>query len=344
MTTADQTPAQLPRVGEGGSTVGDGETPARPTACSTCKGEWADVCSNAFHLYEAAAPADELVIETVTPANLEATARATGGGYRSPDIELPDVAPAPDGNAGGAGVEAYREAARRMHEVWGYVETMSPGEFELVAREYARQPGFRAAIDAARAPLVAEVERLTREVAEYELNIEDLNTKSVREIRRLGRDLAEAIRERDEIRDGYRTAERASTAMLAARAQERTEALRQATDATARAVKAESERDEARAEGDRLQCGLGEILTHLTDIDHPAYQAYLRWLRREPAGDEAQAKTDGGEWTNRYYGDAGQADRNVSWSTVRRPEYTHRRRVWVGPVEPVTDDGGANGE
>lgn len=233
-------------------------------------------------------------------------------GRHGPALTQPDAAPAPDGNAGGAGVEVYRETARRMHEVWGYVETMSPGEFELVAREYARQPGFRAAIDAARAPLVAE--------------------------------LAEAIRERDEIRADYRAAERAGTAMLAARAQERTEALRQATEATARAVKAESERDEARAEGDRLQRGLGEILTHLTDIDHPAYQAYLRWLRRESAGDEARAETDGGEWTTRYYGDAEQADRNEWWSTVRRSEYTHRRRVWIGPVEPVADDGSANGE
>lgn len=54
------------------------------------------------------------------------------------------------------------------------------------------------AVTAAYDTALAEVEWLIREVAEYELNIEDLNTKSVREIRRLGRDLAEAIRERDE--------------------------------------------------------------------------------------------------------------------------------------------------
>lgn len=54
--------------------------------------------------------------------------------------------------------------------------------------------GGGAAIHEAVAPLLAEL-------AEYELNIEDLNTKTIREIRRLGRDLAEAIRERDEARE-----------------------------------------------------------------------------------------------------------------------------------------------
>lgn len=274
------------------------ETPAQPTAWVVC------AASERLNVDGHASRAEVRDIaqrfwRTQANAAHGALAALNAGNATVERDAQPDVAPAPDGNAGGAGVEVYREAARRMHEVWGYVETMSPGEFELVAREYARQPGFRAAIDAARAPLLAEIERLTRANA----------------------DLGESIGARA-IDDAH--AEREEMAGQLA------EAIR--------------ERDVAWAEGERLQCGLGEILTHLTDIDHPAYQAYLRWLRREPAGDDARAKTDGGEWVSRYYGDAEQADRNEWWSTVRRSEYTHRRRVWIGPVEPVADDGSANGE
>lgn len=128
-------------------------------------------------------------------------------------IAQPHVAPAPDSaNTGGAGADVYREAAQAMlaHQFGDEERTLewrhcggcvhAPNTSCVCPDEPYPSMAVRAAIDAGRAPLLAEVERLTREVAEYELNIEDQNTKTIREIRRLGRDLAEAIRERDEAR------------------------------------------------------------------------------------------------------------------------------------------------
>lgn len=166
----------------------------------------------------APAQSDELVIEAVTPANLEATARATGGGYRSPDIELPDAAPVADGNAGGAGVDVYREAAA------AYVAKSSLDEDDPKLTEciydLSRDDAFRAAIDDARAPLLAEV-------AAYERHIEELNARVVRECKRIAAERDEAIRERDEYVESLRA---------------------QVIEQCGRAEKAEKERDEARAE------------------------------------------------------------------------------------------------
>jgi hypothetical protein len=104
----------------------------------------------------------------------------------------PDVAPGPDVDAGGAGDEVYLAAARlviargRGRSYWwdqGAYDASSP---ESRAAYIAEGIDFRAAIDAARAPLLAELADATRLL------------ETSHEVRTaLAADLAQAILERD---------------------------------------------------------------------------------------------------------------------------------------------------
>lgn len=141
----------------------------------------------------APAQSDELVIEAVTPANLEATARATGGGYRSPDIELPDAAPVADGNAGGLGLAAIREG----------IETANQGGWRFDGDDMASMDAARMVLEWYAPALLAEVERLTRANADLR---ESIGARAIDDAHaerdEMAEDLAEAIRERDELAHG----------------------------------------------------------------------------------------------------------------------------------------------
>lgn len=45
--------------------------------------------------------------------------------------------------------EVYRDAARAMMKVWGYLDTLDPEQFELAATSYATAPVIRAAVEVA---------------------------------------------------------------------------------------------------------------------------------------------------------------------------------------------------
>src|SRR4051812_19261343 len=129
-------------------------------------------------------------------------------------LGVEDAAPAPDGNAGGADDEVYFAAARAM------LATDSRPEFALYEWHACSRLGcktpcacsgqpypsavVRAAIDAARAPLLVEVERLTREyvAADREAgeHIEQIMGQN-REIRKLTRERDEARAKTEELLD-----------------------------------------------------------------------------------------------------------------------------------------------
>ncbi len=103
---------------------------------------------------------------------------------------------------------------------------------------------------------------------------------------------------------------------------------------------------------DVLESGEAEIERFMDRADSADYQRDV--ARRDLAEairerDEARAKTDGGEWTTAY----GDSDLSrptnphaVEWCEIPAcdnddGEHDRKRRVWLGPVEPVTDDGSA---
>lgn len=98
----------------------------------------------------------------------------------------------------------------------------------------------------------------------------------------------------------------------------------------------EGECDEARAAVDRLS------------RDRADMAKTIRALVKPDDG-EARAKTDGGEWAVSYGDSDPEAPTNphaVEWCEIPRCDnedcgHDRQRRVWLGPIEPVTDDGGA---
>jgi len=129
-------------------------------------------------------------------------------------VEWPTIAASPDVDAGGTGLDVYESAARVAVEVFYPKATKHQAEY---IRQRAASPAFRAAIDAARAPLLAQLgeagesmydyqhaatradeqrdqARADRDVAEREME------RYRQEALDLVAELAEAIRERDEAR------------------------------------------------------------------------------------------------------------------------------------------------
>lgn len=112
----------------------------------------------------------------------------------------PDVAPAPDGNAGGAGV--YEVAARLTLAGMG---EDNPGETVLTA--WSGDRTFRAGVDAGRAPLLADLAEAERKMGSLRTEVASVRSDYVASVlasnahlaKTEGR-LAEAIRERDEAR------------------------------------------------------------------------------------------------------------------------------------------------
>lgn len=261
---------------------------------------------------------------------LFSTAMIPPAADRIPDPPPPGLtaAPAPDGNAGGAGDEVYEAAA----EAYDRRDDPACLERPRAPSVLASHPPFRAAIDAAwailresighRAILDAHAERdeMAEDLAEAREQVAAL--ESYRQLAR-------------EASDGYH----AGAAKLI---EERDQLRQHILDIDAHATPYGDLPEDPGDVGVYL-LSAGALHRALGKIGHtaPNCQAEAQLAEAILERDEARAKTDGGEWTTSY----GHYDRNMLWwdEDCGTPN-TLQRRVWYGPptpIEPVTDGGGA---